>query len=104
MRTIMYENDERPAFAYAMRDQETGEFRDNTVTLGEDGVIAVLVDPETGEVNEWVTTDTCRETAVNVATWGDMHAIYDPDGNESPLVASMRHERELYGDCFGTEM
>ena len=104
MQTFMHENDERPTFTYDTWDPETGAFRDNTVTLGEDGVIAVLVDPETGEVNEWITDDTCRETAVNFATWGDMHAIYDRDGNESPLVASMRHERELYGDCFGVEV
>ena len=104
MMTIMYENDERPAFNYAAWDPDTGDFRDNTVTLGEDGVIAVLVDPETGKVNEWVTMDTCRETAVNFATYGDMHAIYDWDGNEYELVTRMRYERELYGDCFGTEM
>lgn len=104
MRTKLYESDERPTFTYDTWDPETGAFRDNTLTLGEDGVIAVLVDPETGDVNEWVTTDTYWEAAVNFATWGDMHAIYDPDGNEYDLVTRMRHERELYGDCFGTEM
>lgn len=104
MRTIMYENDVRPKFAYGMWDRERGEFRDNTVTLGEDGVIAVLVDPETGEVNEWITMDTCLETAVSFATYGDMYAILDVDGNEYGTVAAMRHERELYGDCFGMEM
>ena len=104
MRTIMYENDERPTFTYDTWDPDAGEFRDNAITLGEDDVIAVLTDPETGEVNEWVTTYTCRETAVNLAPWGDMHAVWDPEGNEYPLVASMRHERELYGDCFGTDM
>lgn len=78
-----------------------GCFHPATVTLGTMGVVAVLTDPETGEVVEWVTTDTCRDTAVNVATWGDLHIM---EGDDNPLVASMRFERELYGDCFGMEM
>lgn len=75
----------------------------DSVTLGVDGVIAVLVDND-GEVYEWLTDETWPETVSNFATQApNFHHLPIDDTNRNVIEIALR-ERALYADCFGLEI
>lgn len=75
----------------------------DSVTLGVDGVIAVLVDDD-GEVYEWFTNETYRDTVANFATYvANLHHLPIDDTNRNVIEIALR-ERALYADCFGLEI
>lgn len=76
---------------------------DDTVTLGEDGVIAVLVDSE-GEVYEWFTTETYSETVANFATSAPNFIHLPIDDTNREVIELALRERALYADCFGIDL
>lgn len=76
---------------------------DDTVTLGEDDVIAVLVDDD-GEVYEWFTSDTYFETVTNFATNMPNFVHLPIDDTNRQVIELALRERALYADCFGIEI
>ena len=76
---------------------------DDTVTLGEDDVIAVLVD-NAGEVYEWFTDETYRDTVANFATNAPNFIHLPIDDTNREVIELALSERALYADCFGIEI
>lgn len=68
------------------------------VRLGEDDVIAVILD-DNAELVEWVTEDADLEFVVNVATQGK-YLIYLESAQDTAQVRTAMSERALYADCF----
>lgn len=75
-----------------------------TITLGE-GILALVICPESGELLEWITADTPWETAQNVATWGELvisQEVWEMDDRPLSIVRAM-HEATLCADNLGLE-
>ena len=75
----------------------------NTVTLGDDDVVAVLVDGE-GEVYEWFTDETYPDTVANFATNAPNFIHLPIDDTNRKVIEIALRERALYADCFGIEI
>lgn len=72
------------------------------VTLGGD-ILALIVDRDTGELVDWVGSDTYWETATTLAHSGEViisQSAWDMEPKPRALVALMS-EAALYSDCFG---
>lgn len=68
------------------------------VKLGEDDVIAVILD-DNAELVEWITEDAGLEFVANVATQGK-YLIYLESAQDTVQVQAAISERALYADCF----
>lgn len=76
-----------------------------TITLGGE-VLAIIICPESGELIEWITTDTPWETAQNVATWGTLvisQEVWQMEEKPLSIILAMQ-EATLHADCFGNEL
>jgi len=69
--------------------------------LGIDGVMAVIIDDE-GYGYEVMYADSDPEFVTNYATQGPAVVLDWEDEQEPRTIAILRHERELYADCFGS--
>lgn len=71
------------------------------VKLGEDNVIAVVLDDDC-ELIEWITDDSTQEFVVNIATQGKWLIVLDTAYKSDNIQAAI-NERDLYADCFNAE-
>lgn len=71
------------------------------ITIGLDDVVGIVLDND-GSVLEWVSDDAPHEFLTNVATWGRFLALDWDSTYEPRAIETVRRERELFADCFGT--
>lgn len=75
------------------------------VTLGSmdtygDIVLAMILD-ESGDIHDYITTDTYWETAQSLAQSGALVVLDDPATFNDPAIVAAIHEATLRADCFG---
>ena len=83
--------------------EETGDwvFAETRVTLGENDVIAIKYDHDSGDtLMDWVTEDTYFETTQTLANSGGNWLVLD-SAVSHPNVKIIIKEQELWNDCFG---